>query len=146
MEKYGKKYPIRKEYMHRLGVFAKNMIRAAEHQALDPMAVHDITPFSDLSEEEFEGMYTGVRGGPCLNDGSGGAESTVELMDVSGLPESFDWREKGAVTEVKMQRRREDAEFRAKAEFLLSGDEDQFLLMGTKTSSDGGMGNLGIFP
>ncbi|XP_004307346.1 PREDICTED: cysteine proteinase 15A-like [Fragaria vesca subsp. vesca] len=103
MEKYGKKYPTMKEYMHRLGVFAKNMIRAAEHQALDPTAVHGVTPFSDLEEEEFKRMYTGVRGAPGLTNGGGGAGSTVELLDVSGLPESFDWREKGAVTEVKMQ-------------------------------------------
>lgn len=101
MEKYGKTYSTRKEYMHRLGVFAKNMVRAAEHQALDPTAVHGVTPFSDLSEEEFERMYTGVRGGPGSSEG--GERSTVQLMDVSGLPESFDWREKGAVTEVKMQ-------------------------------------------
>lgn len=101
MDKYGKTYSTRQEYMHRLGVFAKNMVRAAEHQALDPTAVHGVTPFSDLSEEEFERMYTGVRGGPGLSEG--GERSTVQLMDVSGLPESFDWREKGAVTEVKMQ-------------------------------------------
>lgn len=103
METYGKRYDTREEYLHRLGIFGKNMIRAAQHQALDPTAVHGITPFSDLSQEEFERLYTGVRsGGPHINVAT---ESTVSLSEeeVRGLPESFDWREHGAVTEVKMQ-------------------------------------------
>ncbi|KAL0401861.1 UNVERIFIED_CONTAM: putative cysteine protease RD19D [Sesamum latifolium] len=63
MQEYGKEYPTRAEYLHRLGIFAKNLIRAAEHQAMDPTAVHGVTQFSDLSEEEFEGMYMGIKGG-----------------------------------------------------------------------------------
>ncbi|WRX11787.1 Peptidase C1A [Theobroma cacao] len=105
VEKYGKNYSTTEEYMHRLGIFAKNLIRAAEHQVLDPTAVHGVTQFSDLSEEEFERLYTGVKGGmaaaaPRMMDGVG---SEAEMVEVDGLPESFDWREKGAVTEVKMQ-------------------------------------------
>lgn len=100
INKYGKEYSTREEYMHRLGIFAKNMMRAAEHQALDPTAVHGVTQFSDLSEEEFETRFLGVKGG---KSGAllGGGEAPV--MDVKGLPKSFDWRDKGAVTPVKMQ-------------------------------------------
>lgn len=100
METYGKKYSSREEYLHRLGIFAKNLVRAAEHQALDPTAVHGVTPFSDLSPEEFERLYTGVKGGLGINGLAGGDAPPLE---VEGLPEDFDWREKGAVTEVKMQ-------------------------------------------
>ncbi|XP_058182033.1 probable cysteine protease RD19D [Rhododendron vialii] len=100
---YGKEYPTREEYVRRLGIFAENLVRAAEHQALDPTAVHGITPFSDLSAEEFEAMYLGVRGGGGGAQLVNGVRGTAEEMEVEGLPESFDWREKGAVTEVKMQ-------------------------------------------
>ncbi|KAE7997147.1 hypothetical protein FH972_001803 [Carpinus fangiana] len=105
MEKYEKRYGTREEYLHRLGIFARNMVRAAQHQALDPTAVHGVTPFSDLSEEEFERLYTGVRGGPRSSMDVGVKESAPFLEEevVAGLPDSFDWREKGAVTEVKMQ-------------------------------------------
>ncbi|KAE8648852.1 probable cysteine protease RD19D [Cucumis sativus] len=104
MEKYGKSYPTRKEYLHRFGIFVKNLIRAAEHQALDPTAVHGVTQFSDLSEEEFERMFMGVRGG-AGGEGLPEMNQAVEVTaeEVKGLPERFDWRDKGAVTEVKMQ-------------------------------------------
>ncbi|EPS63354.1 hypothetical protein M569_11429, partial [Genlisea aurea] len=101
IREYGKVYPTPKEYLHRLGIFAGNLIRAAEHQALDPTAVHGVTQFSDLSEEEFENAYLG------LKSAGGGADSprqNAAVEDDGGdLPESFDWREKGAVTDVKMQ-------------------------------------------
>lgn len=100
MENYGKRYSTREEYLLRLGIFAKNMLRAAEHQALDPTATHGVTQFSDLSEDEFERFYTGVKGGFPSGNSSGGE---APPLDLEGLPENFDWREKGAVTEVKMQ-------------------------------------------
>ncbi|KAJ4977961.1 hypothetical protein NE237_008741 [Protea cynaroides] len=99
MKKYGKKYSTREEYLHRLGVFAQNMVRAAENQALDPTAVHGVTPFLDLSQEEFENQLTGLRVGSPLNEVS----STAPTLEEDGLPTNFDWREKGAVTEVKLQ-------------------------------------------
>lgn len=102
MLEYGKEYPTRAEYLRRLGIFAANLIRAAEHQAMDPTAIHGVTQFSDLSEDEFETMYMGVKGragaAALLSNGE-----TAPELEVDGLPESFDWRELGAVTDVKMQ-------------------------------------------
>ncbi|XP_050210614.1 probable cysteine protease RD19D [Mercurialis annua] len=100
MADHNKQYGTREEYMHRLGVFAKNVIRAAEHQVMDPTAVHGVTPFMDLTEEEFERMYTGVLGGG-VDERSVTTASSV--LETGGLPEAFDWRKKGAVTDVKMQ-------------------------------------------
>ncbi|GER52325.1 cysteine protease [Striga asiatica] len=102
MAEYGKEYASRSEYLHRLGIFAGNLIRAAEHQAMDPTAVHGVTQFSDLSEEEFEGTYLGVKGGTATGRLENAAAAAAEI-EVGDLPESFDWREKGAVSEVKMQ-------------------------------------------
>nr|KAJ0194564.1 hypothetical protein LSAT_V11C800397510 [Lactuca sativa] len=101
IQEHGKRYSTREEYLHRLGVFSKNLLRAAEHQLLDPTAVHGVTPFSDLSAEEFESMYLGMKGGGLDRKKNGLA--TAPPLDVEGLPEDFDWREKGAVTEVKTQ-------------------------------------------
>ncbi|KAK4430984.1 putative cysteine protease RD19D [Sesamum alatum] len=103
IQDYGKEYPTRAEYLHRLGIFAKNLMRAAEHQAMDPSAVHGVTQFSDLSEEEFEGMYMGVKGGGGAAPWENGGVAAAEELEVGDLPESFDWREEGAVTDVKMQ-------------------------------------------
>lgn len=100
MQDYSKSYSTREEYLLRLGIFAKNLVKAVEHQALDPTAIHGVTQFSDLSDEEFERFYTGVRGGFPSSNGVG---EVAPPLDVEGLPENFDWREKGAVTGVKMQ-------------------------------------------
>ncbi|KAL1553194.1 putative cysteine protease rd19d [Salvia divinorum] len=100
IQEYGKEYSTHAEYLHRLGVFAENLMRAAEHQVLDPTAKHGVTQFFDLSPEEFEGMYMGVRGASAEPSDNGVA---AEEMETEDLPENFDWRQKGAVTDVKMQ-------------------------------------------
>ncbi|GJN32303.1 hypothetical protein PR202_gb20800 [Eleusine coracana subsp. coracana] len=106
VRRHGRRYSGPEEYAHRLRVFAGNLARAAAHQALDPTARHGITPFSDLTREEFEARLTGLhhaqelipRG---LHDAAVEPPATEE--QVARLPSRFDWREKGAVTDVKMQ-------------------------------------------
>ena len=63
VRRHGRRYSGPEEYARRLGVFAANLARAAAHQALDPTARHGVTPFSDLTWEEFEARLTGVRAG-----------------------------------------------------------------------------------
>lgn len=90
MERYGMSYDAREEYLHRLGIFAKNMVRAAEHQLLDPTAVHCVTPFSNLSEEEFERMYTRMHGSTGGLGFGYGVTETAPPLDVDYLLEDFD--------------------------------------------------------
>ncbi|GAB2222681.1 hypothetical protein Droror1_Dr00016804 [Drosera rotundifolia] len=102
---YGKEYGTREEYVKRMGIFARNVVRVGEHQAMDPTARHGVTEFMDLTEEEFERMYMGlgVEGVGVMAAEVGGGVGEGGEAEVEGFPESFDWREKGAVTEVKMQ-------------------------------------------
>ncbi|CAN1149218.1 Probable cysteine protease RD19D [Linum perenne] len=108
VQKYNKEYSDSEEYAHRLRVFAGNLVKAAEHQVMDPTAIHGVTPFMDLTEEEFQRLYTGVSMPPSMMEGGPhegvfAAEEAAETLDTSELPDDFDWREKGAVTNVKMQ-------------------------------------------
>eukprot|EP00850_Spirogloea_muscicola_P006743 SM000032S12127 [mRNA] locus=s32:592821:594618:- [translate_table: standard] len=95
---YGRNYSSPAEYAHRLAVFTANLVRAVENQALDPTAVHGITQFSDLTEDEFARYYLGLRMPAHL-----AAAEASEDLPVGELPDDFDWRDRGAVTPVKNQ-------------------------------------------
>ncbi|CAD6231809.1 unnamed protein product [Miscanthus lutarioriparius] len=106
VRRHGRRYSGPEEYARRLRVFAANLARAAAHQALDPTARHGVTPFSDLTREEFEARLTGVRaGGDVQRLVMSGVPAALPAAqeEVARLPVSFDWRDKGAVTGVKMQ-------------------------------------------
>lgn len=105
VRRHGREYSGPEEYARRLRVFAANLARAAAHQALDPTARHGVTPFSDLTREEFEARLTGLVGAGDVHRRARGmpAAAPATEAEVAGLPASFDWRDKGAVTNVKMQ-------------------------------------------
>ncbi|KAL3695757.1 hypothetical protein R1sor_009833 [Riccia sorocarpa] len=96
--KFGKVYSGPEEHGRRFGIFKDNLLRALEHQALDPGAKHGITKFSDLTEEEFEAQYLGMKKPSSHKFGVQGPP-----LPTDNLPEAFDWRDAGAVTEVKDQ-------------------------------------------
>lgn len=99
MTTYNRTYKSREEAQWRLAVFARNMIRAQKIQALDRgTAQYGITKFSDLTEEEFHSIYLN----PLLQKESGGKMRLAQSINDLAPPE-WDWRKKGAVTEVKDQ-------------------------------------------
>lgn len=96
---YNRTYESREEAQWRLTVFARNVIRAQKIQALDRgTAQYGITKFSDLTEEEFHTFYLN----PLLQKESGRKMSLAKSINDLAPPE-WDWRKKGAVTEVKDQ-------------------------------------------
>ncbi|KAB0362524.1 hypothetical protein FD754_006680 [Muntiacus muntjak] len=96
---YNRTYDSKEEASWRMSVFASNMVRAQKIQALDRgTAQYGVTKFSDLTEEEFRTVYLN----PLLKDAPG--RSRRPAPPVNGAPPPrWDWRDKGAVTDVKDQ-------------------------------------------
>ena len=96
---YAKEYQTPAEEQFRMAVFARSV---AKVQALnsEASAIFGLTVFADLTEEEFKSQKLGLKLGI-------GSEQYAEHGDRStaGLPDSLDWRTKGAVTPVKDQGR-----------------------------------------
>lgn len=99
LKRFNKKYSGPEEHKRRFSIFKSNLLEAMHHQALNPTAIHGITKFSDLTEEEFSSMYLGLHQIPR-------EYSTLEpapILRTDDLPDSFDWRDRGAITPVKDQ-------------------------------------------
>ncbi|KAH9547788.1 hypothetical protein CY35_11G054400 [Sphagnum magellanicum] len=98
VREYGKVYATDEERQHRFKAFRHNLMKAVEHQALDPTAVHGVTEFSDLTEEEFAAQFLGLKVPEAIKNAPSGPD-----LPTGDLPEEFDWRNLGAVTPVKNQ-------------------------------------------
>lgn len=96
--KFGKSYASQEEHDYRFTVFKTNLRRAKRHQKLDPSAVHGITQFSDMTPSEFR-KHLGLRS--RLRFPADASEAPI--LPTNDLPDDFDWRDHGAVTNVKNQ-------------------------------------------
>nr|AIB06025.1 CP3 [Hevea brasiliensis] len=96
--KFGKNYATQEEHDHRFKVFKANLRRARKHQMMDPSAVHGVTKFSDLTPREFRRQYLGLKRLRLPADAH-----EAPILPTNDLPSDFDWRDKGAVTNVKDQ-------------------------------------------
>lgn len=95
---FGKVYASAEERAHRFRIFEQNLAKATKLQRLDPSAVHGITKFSDLTEEEFS-SFLGLKVPSFLRSPGNDAP----ILPTNDLPTDFDWRKRGAVTGVKNQ-------------------------------------------
>jgi len=98
-QKFGKVYS-QEERQRRLEIFAYNLRQMKNFKRVEQgSAVYShLTPFADLTREEFT-QRNGFK--PSLMQDS--MVKLSEPMNTSGLPDGFDWREKGAVNPVKNQ-------------------------------------------
>merc|ERR1711997_1145563 len=96
-----KVYKTRAEHESRFQVFAENLKKIAAHNNAGHSYTLGINQFSDLTQEEFKGQYLG--GYKALSNPSTSESKAFVKKAIKDPPESVDWRDMGAVTDVKNQ-------------------------------------------
>jgi len=97
--KFGKSYQTEEEHQHRLNIFKTNLDNIEKHNTKSGSSYKQgVNQFTDLTDPEFKSLYLG--GYKPLPTPATTA-TTARYSD--RLPDSVDWREKGAVTAVKDQ-------------------------------------------
>jgi len=103
--RHAKRYQDRREQAQRFDIFAQNFRRIMAHNG-NPEATYrmEVNEFSDLTWDEFKAVRLGGSGQNCsatLNKVKGAGGFTKPHH--KEVPLSVDWRESGAVSEVKDQ-------------------------------------------
>ncbi|GKB50008.1 low-temperature-induced cysteine proteinase-like protein [Tanacetum coccineum] len=98
---HGKTYNALGEKDRRFEIFKDNLRFIDQHNSADRSYKVGLNKFADLTNEEYRTMYTGVK----KNNKNINKVKSDRYVFRSGesLPESVDWREKGAVASVKDQ-------------------------------------------
>ncbi|XP_047544552.1 thiol protease aleurain-like [Vanessa atalanta] len=92
------------EKAHRFEIFMKNLEIINYLNSRSKTAVFGITQFSDLTSEEFIQQYTGYRSSNHTANKTKVISKEPKInLKFEDTPESFDWREKGVVSDVKDQ-------------------------------------------
>ena len=97
---FSKAYSTEFEDQYRFQVFQRNLELIAEMQQADSTAEYGITQFSDLTPHEFQSLYLGYKPVPAASQP---IETTIISNITDPVPDSWDWRDKGAVTLPKDQ-------------------------------------------
>ncbi|XP_050210002.1 low-temperature-induced cysteine proteinase-like [Mercurialis annua] len=103
--RHGKNYNGLGERERRFEIFKDNLRFVDEHNSVDRSYKVGLNRFADLSNEEYKRMYLGTRMNRNHSRPVGLMSDRYLFKDGESneLPESVDWREKGAVVPVKDQ-------------------------------------------
>lgn len=91
-----KKYISPEEHNFRLSVFSKNFLKVQELNSLNTHH-NSLNKFADLTEQEFVAKYTGLKVPNTMRTNVAHVKSDLKR------PDSVDWRNSGAVNNVKDQ-------------------------------------------
>ncbi|SPT20580.1 unnamed protein product [Triticum aestivum] len=115
MEQHGKSYPTVDEELRRFEVYRRNVERIGATNREDGLGYTlGENQFTDLTSEEFLARYTGRFAAPEMSHDEemlittragdvGEGQYPAHRGNLSAVPESVDWRAKGAVTPVRHQ-------------------------------------------
>uniref|UniRef100_A0A7N0VFI8 Uncharacterized protein n=1 Tax=Kalanchoe fedtschenkoi TaxID=63787 RepID=A0A7N0VFI8_KALFE len=102
MVEYNKAYPNETERVKRLQIFQENVKYIdAFNAAGDKPFKLGVNQFTDLTNEERIKRYTGYNPPPRWK--ASARQLSHENVNIDNMPETWDWREVGAVTPVKNQ-------------------------------------------
>jgi cathepsin F len=98
---FNKKYQSNEEHTYRFHVFQRNLKTISDLNGRTTSAKFGVTKFADLTTEEFKNTYLSKT--PMRKDPSWPVAPLYSQQQIEALPTAFDWRQKGAVTDVKNQ-------------------------------------------
>ncbi|XP_072966925.1 senescence-specific cysteine protease SAG39-like [Typha angustifolia] len=102
MAEYGRVYEEAAEKHRRFEIFKANVeyIESA-NKAGNRKYVLGVNQFADMTNEEFKAVYTGFK--PKSSTTAVKVASSFKYENVTAVPTTMDWRQKGAVTPIKDQ-------------------------------------------